>query len=847
MRKAQKQQTEEFVELLGQVHKEIKRAVSSRDILEAQQLLIQCQQGAIELGGLIEKTEGEGFVTIAHLENYCEIVYNVYQGLEAEIGSNPEKFYKHLNTALLVIKNSVHNDIPLRKEVVFFPYKASMWDSLESVYLAAKEDADCDAYCVPIPYYDKNPDGSFGQIHYEGMEYPKNIEVVDWQTYNFEERRPDVIYIHNPYDEYNYVTSVHPRFYSSNLKKYTEELVYIPYFILGEPDPENETDVETIKHFCILPGVLNADKVILQSEAMCQIYINEYIKAVQASGIKVDKEQLKKKYLGLGSPKLDKIKNTKKENLEIPNQWLQLIQKPDGSLKKVVFYNTSVTTLLQHNEKMLEKMKWVFKVFKEQKEEVTLLWRPHPLIKATIESMRPQLWQQYEQMVNDYRKAGWGIYDDTADLNRAIALSDAYYGDSSSVVQLYRQTGKPMLLEQVYISKSDKKFQDVEFENLYEDEKYFWFTAFHFNGLFRMGKSEWKPQFVGAFPNEDLAGFRLYSKIIEYENKLYFTPLRAKEIAIYDKEKNVFYKKSFEELKIGYLSAYSGWNFYDAQLYRDNIYFFPHQRTAVLQYDLKRKKLKGISTWVSKITDRHTLLQPRVFYRTAMKGGRIYAPVSGSNLLECIDLETEQVEIYEIGKKGSTYSDICIAGSNAYICPFDGGEIIEWDILVKKEKKAIAFTEKNNGSIYFQSICKLGGKVYVFPEYFKEVIEIDAGSGEIEKTLENVFHEEYLKNDIFMDLEKPIECKYTFGYELHGKIYAYCYVTRRLTEHGEKRSKSERVSIDCENVKNEEYVKFKRLYVRELFEDRNKLSLENSSYSLDNFLECMLEHGDLKD
>lgn len=451
MRKAQKKQAEEFVELLGQVHKEIKGAILSGDILEAQELLTQCQQGAIELGGLIEKTEGEGFVTIAHLEKYCEIVYNVYQGLEAEAESNPEKFYKHLQKALLAIENSVRNDISLRKEVVFFPYKASMWDSLESVYLAAKEDADCDAYCVPIPYYDKNPDGSFGQIHYEGMEYPKNIEVIDWQTYNLEERRPDVIYIHNPYDEYNYVTSVHPRFYSSNLKKYTDELVYIPYFVLGGVDPDNEAIIEKIRPFCILPGVLNADRVILQSEVMCQIYMNEYLKAAQASGIKVDKEQLKKKYLGLGSPKLNKIKNAKKENLEIPDEWLQLIQKTDGSFKKVIFYNTSVTALLQHDQKMLEKMKWVFEVFREHKEEVTLLWRPHPLIEATIKSMRPQLWQQYEQLVNDYRKASWGIYDNTADLDRAIVLSDAYYGDQSSVVYLCREAGMPVMVQNVEI------------------------------------------------------------------------------------------------------------------------------------------------------------------------------------------------------------------------------------------------------------------------------------------------------------------------------------------------------------------------------------------------------------
>ncbi len=55
--------------------------------------------------------------------------------------------------------------------------------------------------------------------------------LTDWQSYNFEDRMPDVIYIHNAYDNCNRVTSVHSKFYSGNLKKYTEKLVYIPYFV----------------------------------------------------------------------------------------------------------------------------------------------------------------------------------------------------------------------------------------------------------------------------------------------------------------------------------------------------------------------------------------------------------------------------------------------------------------------------------------------------------------------------------------------------------------------------------------------------------------------------------------
>ena len=69
------------------------------------------------------------------------------------------------------------------------------------------------------------------------------------------------------------------------------------------------------------------------------------------------------------------------------------------------------------------------------------------MIKATLESMRPGLWEAYKSLVDQYRSAGWGIYDDTADVDRAIAISDAYYGDASSVVQLYQKTGKPLMMQ----------------------------------------------------------------------------------------------------------------------------------------------------------------------------------------------------------------------------------------------------------------------------------------------------------------------------------------------------------------------------------------------------------------
>jgi hypothetical protein len=187
---------------------------------------------------------------------------------------------------------------------------------------------------------------------------------------------------------------------------------------------------------------------------MKKIYVNEYIKAAKENGIggkHIDRKYLEGKILGLGSPKFDKVNNTKKEDLEIPEEWLKIIKKTDGSWKKIIFYNTSIASLLQYDEKMLDKIKYVFKIFKENKEEVALLWRPHPLIESTIKSMRPYLWEQYKAMVDQYKEEGWGIYDDSSDMDRAIIISDGYYGDGSSVVHVYQHTGKPVMIQNVGI------------------------------------------------------------------------------------------------------------------------------------------------------------------------------------------------------------------------------------------------------------------------------------------------------------------------------------------------------------------------------------------------------------
>ena len=447
MRKAKKEQIKSIIELQKQILMVLAEKMHIENPVNEQNewqdkffdILQECQEVAIAIGTSIEKTEKDSKEIITVLEQYCESLY--------QFSMEMTKLYADKMQDALQKVEKVIETIPEKTVACFLPYKASMWDSLESVWKAANEDLTCDAYVIPIPYFDRRSDGTLGDMHYEGELYPSYVPITSYEEFDLEEIQPDKIFIHNPYDEYNRVTSVHPAFYSSNLKGYTEELVYIPYFVLHEVEPEDEVGIERMAHFCKVPGVLHAHKVIVQSEKMKQVYV-KVLTEWMGEDTRTKWEQ---KILGLGSPKLDKVANVQKEDVEVPEDWFKIIQKPDGSWKKIVFYNTSITEFLEHSEEMLEKIENVFQVFEENKEEIALLWRPHPLMLSTIESMQSGLLERYQKIVRTYKEKQIGIYDDTSDLNRAIALADAYFGDASSVVQLCQKAGMPVMIQDVEI------------------------------------------------------------------------------------------------------------------------------------------------------------------------------------------------------------------------------------------------------------------------------------------------------------------------------------------------------------------------------------------------------------
>lgn len=327
--------------------------------------------------------------------------------------------------------------------VLFLPYKYSMWDSFESIFEAAKEDENCEAYVMPIPYYDKDQERNLTEMHDESGSYPDDIGIISWQDNQVDEIDPDVIFIHNPYDWNNLVTSIHPKYYTNKLVCKDRVVIYVPYYV-------SYTEDDGISIF-IGGGEFYADYVIAQSEWYKKRFeqlIDDYKRNNDEFNDLISSYDNGNKFIVLGNPKYDKIRRLIKSEYPLRDDWKQKLLDASGKQKFTMLLDTTIEVLTKGREKTLKKIEEVIGFFEKQK-DFTLIWRPHPLIKPTLRNMCPELIPTYVKLVDRCKNLDNCIFDDTNDMHTAIAWSDAFMGKYGSMIELYRVAKKPTIMLEI--------------------------------------------------------------------------------------------------------------------------------------------------------------------------------------------------------------------------------------------------------------------------------------------------------------------------------------------------------------------------------------------------------------
>lgn len=426
---------QEKLQLLIKIHEQLEVLMQYGEKETVLQLLQEMQNVAVGIGESIEKKVGEGTQTVACLEQYCEMAYQVYEMICEQGMPDPGEVRTILDETVQMIMQEAEQ-MKIRREVVFMPYHASHWSVLESLWQEASVDEECDVKVVPIPYYYKRRMGAaLSEMQYDGDQFPDYVQITPYYEYFVENNHPDVIYIQNPYDQWNYSVTVNEKYYSSELWKNTEQLIYIPWFKIDEMDLEDERGLKSREYFVPFPGVVNADQVIVQSEAMKQSYV-EYL--CQWAG-----EETRSIWEG-------KIQGTGAALYEMKNE----VQRPtEWQDKKLILYYISGNGLLEHKEKMISKIEYALKVFEEQKEHIHVLWVQDESLRERLLHRVPGILKKYENLLKKYDGKDWITIEGPLEEEKAVQMADAFYGDAGRTAQLVKQSEKPVMLQNVEIQE----------------------------------------------------------------------------------------------------------------------------------------------------------------------------------------------------------------------------------------------------------------------------------------------------------------------------------------------------------------------------------------------------------
>ena len=265
----------ELFSLIREMHGHIQNSLELEDFEKANIFFQHCQNSAISIGNALEKKYGNGTDAVTALEKYCETVYVAVGNWAGGIRNELDDLLTEAETQTAQLMNNYERD------VLFLPCKAAWWDSLREVCMLVDNDSRNKVSVIPIPYYYHDHAKMIGGMRRDTAEFETIPEldgkITNFDIYNIEKRHPDAIIIQYPYDGYSGAMGIPELLYSSNLIKYTDKLIFVPYLSPDPPESEDDVAYKAMVELVEQPAVFNSDLVIVGSVGLKEYYINTLV------------------------------------------------------------------------------------------------------------------------------------------------------------------------------------------------------------------------------------------------------------------------------------------------------------------------------------------------------------------------------------------------------------------------------------------------------------------------------------------------------------------------------------------------------------------------------------------
>lgn len=657
----------------------------------------ECQQAAITIGETLESKMRDCTGIVSVLEQYCEQLYLLSQKetLEKRDIEGLDALLEQVGEKLKAVQDGY--------QIVFFPYKASMWDSMESIWKSFSANERCECVVVPIPYREFDAKTNSWIDRHELSDFPEYVNARDYREFQLETEQPDMAYIHNPYDDWNRVTCVYPQFFSRELKKHVKKLVYVPYYMTtGYISPEH----------LHLPVYEHMDYMIAQSDKF-----KDGCKGMSYYD----------KILPYGTPKADRVIKMCKEGVEVPQEWKAVLQG-----KKSVMLNTSIGCFLAHGDVYFQKLLHIFKWFKKR-EDIVLIWRPHPLLESTVRSMKPHLMEKYQELVAYFKNENIGIWDNTPDITRTIAIVDAYIGeDGSSVVNLFGVAGKPIfILENSLLESCKNDVARTAYLMDIENVSGKMYATSIYNGLYTVDQEFENVELVEKFEKQPRfsAPYGFFRAI---QDTIFFAPSLANMPASYRVDKGEGKDLSapidgFYQMK-------------QMAVYGDKIYYLPGGAKGLLIYNYRKRSWNEVTACIQHLQQNVQVVGETTAY-SSVSGQYLWITAEYTNRVIRYNMKDDTYQIFAIGAPNYGYTGIVAEKEYVWLLESHTGKLVKLNIPNGKLQEYqppsdfLSWSQETGRRFVYGEMFNMGDYLVAAPVFTNVMLKVNKRTGEMSRLI----------------------------------------------------------------------------------------------------------------
>ena len=328
------------------------------------------------------------------------------------------------------------NDHALKKKnnkVIFMPVGASDWKAMQAMYESFALDSELDVLIMPVPFSERDDIGNPVEWKIEIPDAGPNARFLNYDKYDFENEHAYMFVIQNPFNEYESGFTVYPFFYSTNLKRYADCLVYCHSYEIDDIDPEDERSHMAIRQTVISPGVMHADMVCVPNENIKAAYM----KILSENPTPYTMDEWNERIFVL----------PQEEGMDGDLSGAAVGQQIDK--KKLIFY-VSVSDIYCYGEDAINWIKKAVDTFKSEEDTMDIVWIKENEFEDNLKSVRGDMYDAFINLQKSFRDNGWQIVS-FENVKELLKDADAFYGSPGYIMNLCVREHLPVMVRDINI------------------------------------------------------------------------------------------------------------------------------------------------------------------------------------------------------------------------------------------------------------------------------------------------------------------------------------------------------------------------------------------------------------